>query len=153
MLPFHEIVFFMFFFYKAGQSYVKSHTYLLVLLPVDQDIFETLFFLLIFNICLSFVTYDSKANPVKEIFTKACWSEFRVVNLSKSFVLIKYLKYLKLVSAIFYHIFIFHQMIALQKLKNVFISSKKLFLFLIEAVVPMCSVKKVFLEISQNSFY
>ena len=30
------------------------------------------------------------------------------------------LKGLKLVSAIFYQIFIFHQMIALQKLKNVF---------------------------------
>ena len=38
--------------------------------------------------------------------------------------------YLKLVSAIFYQIFIFHQMIALQKLwKMFFISSKKLFLF------------------------
>ena len=39
-------------------------------------------------------------------------------------------KRLKLVSAIFYQIFIFHQMIALQKLwKRFFISSKKLFLF------------------------
>ena len=39
--------------------------------------------------------------------------------------------YLKLVSAIFHQIFIFHQMIALQKLwKMFFISSKKLFLFL-----------------------
>ena len=38
---------------------------------------------------------------------------------------------LKLVSTIFYQIFIFHQMIALQKLwKMFFISSKKLFLFL-----------------------
>ena len=37
---------------------------------------------------------------------------------------------LKLVSVIFYQIFIFHQMIALQKLwKIFFISSKKLFLF------------------------
>ena len=39
-------------------------------------------------------------------------------------------KRLKLVSAIFYQIFIFHQIIALQKLwKMVFISSKKLFPF------------------------
>ena len=38
---------------------------------------------------------------------------------------------LKLMSAIFYQIFIFHQMIALQKLlKMLFISSKKLFSFL-----------------------
>ena len=38
---------------------------------------------------------------------------------------------LKLVSAIFYQVFIFHQMIALQKLwKKFFISSKKLFSFL-----------------------
>ena len=38
---------------------------------------------------------------------------------------------LKLVSAIFYQIFIVHQMIALQKLwKKIFISSKKLFSFL-----------------------
>ena len=38
--------------------------------------------------------------------------------------------YLKLVSAIFYQIFIFHQVIALQKLwKMLFISSKKLFSF------------------------
>ena len=38
--------------------------------------------------------------------------------------------YLKLVSAIFYHFFIFHQMIALQKLwKMFFSSSKKLFSF------------------------
>ena len=38
---------------------------------------------------------------------------------------------LKLVSAIFYEIFIFHQMVALQKLwKKFFISSKKLFSFL-----------------------
>ena len=37
---------------------------------------------------------------------------------------------LKLVSAIFYQIFIFHQMIALQKLWKMFsISSKKLFSF------------------------
>ena len=39
-------------------------------------------------------------------------------------------QYLKPVSVIFYQIFIFHQMIALQKLwKMFFISSKKLFLF------------------------
>ena len=37
---------------------------------------------------------------------------------------------LKLVSTIFYQIFIFHQMIALQKWKMFFISSKKLFSFL-----------------------
>ena len=38
--------------------------------------------------------------------------------------------YLKLVSAIFYEIFIYHQMIALQKLwKMLFISSRKLFSF------------------------
>ena len=38
---------------------------------------------------------------------------------------------LKLVSAIFYQVFIFHQIIALEKLcKMFFISSKKLFLFL-----------------------
>ena len=38
--------------------------------------------------------------------------------------------YLKLVSAIFYQIFIFHQMIGLRKLgKMFFLSSKKLFLF------------------------
>ena len=41
---------------------------------------------------------------------------------------IKEESYLKLVSAIFYQIFIFHQMIALQKLQKIFfISSKKLF--------------------------
>ena len=40
------------------------------------------------------------------------------------------LLYLKLVSAIFYQIFIFHQTIALQKLRKMFfISSKKLFSF------------------------
>ena len=38
-------------------------------------------------------------------------------------------KSLKLVSAIFYQIFIFHHMIALQKLWEMFISPKKLFLF------------------------
>ena len=37
--------------------------------------------------------------------------------------------YLKLVSAIFYQVFIFHQVIALSKLKMIFISSKKLFSF------------------------
>ena len=41
-----------------------------------------------------------------------------------------YIRTLKLVSTIFYQVFIFHQMIALQKLwKMFFISSKKLFLF------------------------
>ena len=46
-------------------------------------------------------------------------------NFAKNFT-----KFLKLVPAIFYQIFIFHQMIAFQKLwKMFFISSKKLFLF------------------------
>ena len=40
------------------------------------------------------------------------------------------LQYLKLVSAIFYQIFISHQMVALQKLGKMFILSKKLFSFL-----------------------
>ena len=38
--------------------------------------------------------------------------------------------YLKLVSAIFYQTFIFHHMIALRKLRRIFILSKKLFSFL-----------------------
>ena len=46
------------------------------------------------------------------------------MHIAKSF-------YFKLVSAIFYQIFIFHQIVALQKLwKMFFISSKKLFSFL-----------------------
>ena len=51
-------------------------------------------------------------------------------NTEITMIYISFIKiYLKLVSAIFYQVFIFHQVIALSKLKMIFISSKKLFSF------------------------
>ena len=65
---------------------------------------------------------------------KTCWNAERSNHLFVSNWWIAFFKHLysfKLVPNIFYQIFIFHQMIALQKLwKTFFISSKKLFLFL-----------------------
>ena len=43
-----------------------------------------------------------------------------IYGILKNAIIAVPLKYLKLASAIFYQIFIFHQMIALQRLKNVF---------------------------------
>ena len=62
--------------------------------------------------------------PANLLACQRCWHI--KINLSLLIYLIK----LKLVSAIFYQIFIYHQMIAFQKIwKMFFISSKKLFSF------------------------
>ena len=63
--------------------------------------------------------------------TKVCYIASGKWNLSVSLQGFVYVLCLKLVSAILNQIFVFHQMIALQKLwKMFFISFKKLFLFL-----------------------
>ena len=69
------------FLLQSRTAYVKSHTYLLVPLPVDQSVFETFFFLLVSDMSF-FVICDIKVSPVKEIFPKARWSEFKVVKFS-----------------------------------------------------------------------
>ena len=52
------------------------------ILFMDYLAFLKHFFFFLLLLCHSFVIYDIKANPVKEIFPKAHWSELKVLNFS-----------------------------------------------------------------------